>query len=226
MGEMIVLNGGLLHQKSYEYKAKLTVKGDGAGLYTGSIMKSTVEAEYVALSNGASELVNFSQLLGFFGDTIDDVVDYGSKQEPLKTVVTDRDELNDRKSVVSPLSIFGDNDGSLRITRKREMTKLAKHIRAKFHHVRDLFEGGAIDPQYLNTKDQIADVLTKGLNPIDHLRMCRKFMFLPERRAKAEKEPASTDEVVHCLDDNNQPVTTEGLQRTVLYLQRRACCAV
>ena len=226
MGEMIVLNGGLLHQKSYEYKAKLPVKGDGAGLYTGSIMKSTVEAEYVALSNGASELVNFSQLLGFFGDTIDDVVDYGSKQEPLKTVVTDRDELNDRKSVVSPLSIFGDNDGSLRITRKREMTKLAKHIRAKFHHVRDLFEGGAIDPQYLNTKDQIADVLTKGLNPIDHLRMCRKFMFLPERRAKAEKEPASTDEVVHCLDNDNQPVTTEGLQRTVLYLQRRACCAV
>ena len=120
-------------------------------------MKSTMEDEYVALSNGASELVNFSQLLGFFGDTIsiDDVVDYGSKQEPLKTVVTDRDELNDRKSVVSPLSIFGDNDGSLRITRKREMTKLAKHIRAKFHHVRDLFEGGAIDPQYLNAKDQI-----------------------------------------------------------------------
>ena len=118
MGEMIVLNGGLLHQKSYEYKAKLPVKGDGAGLYTGSIMKSTVEAEYVALSNGASELVNFSQLLGFFGDTIDGVVDYGSSQEPLKTVVTDRDELNDRKSVVSPLSIFGDNDGSLRITRK------------------------------------------------------------------------------------------------------------
>ena len=54
-----------MHQKRYEYKAKLPVKGDGAGLYTGSIMKSTMEARYVALNNGASELVNLSQLLGF-----------------------------------------------------------------------------------------------------------------------------------------------------------------
>ena len=212
MGEFIMLNGGPLHQKSYEYKAKIPVKGDGTGLYTGSIMKSTVEAEYVALSNGASELINFSQLLGFFGDTIKDTVDYGHNQDPLKAVVNDDTGLGDRKSTSSPLSIFGDNDGSLRITRKREMTKLAKHIRAKFHHVRDLFEGGAIDPKYLNTKDQIADVLTKGLNPIDHLRVCRKFMILPERRNVAEQEA---------------PATAESLHKAVLYLQgrQRASCA-
>ena len=211
MGEFIMLNGGPLHQKSYEYKAKIPTRGDGTGLYTGSIMKSTVEAEYVALSNGASELINFSQLLGFFGDTIKDTVDYGHKQDPLKTVVTDDTGLEDRKSTRSPLSIFGDNDGSLRITRKREMTKLAKHIRAKFHHIRDLFEGGAIDPKYLNTKDQIADVLTKGLNPIDHLRICRKFMILPERRSRAEQEA---------------PVTTESLHRSVLHLKARSRTAM
>ena len=68
-----------MHQKNYEYKAELPVKGDGAVLYTGSIMKSTVEVEYVALSNGASELVNFSQFLGFLGDTVDDVVYCGSR---------------------------------------------------------------------------------------------------------------------------------------------------
>ena len=86
------------------------------------------------------------------------------------------------------------------------MTKLAKHIRAKFHHVRDLFEGGAIDPKYLNTKDQIADVLTKGLNPIDHLRICRKFMILPERRNVTEQEA---------------PATAESLHKAVLYFQSR-----
>ena len=86
------------------------------------------------------------------------------------------------------------------------MTKLAKHIRAKFHHVRDLFEGGAIDPKYLNTKDQIADVLTKGLNPIDHLRICRKLMILPERQNVAEQEA---------------PATAESLHKAVLYLQSR-----
>ena len=59
------------------------------------------------------------------------------------------------------------------------MTKLAKHIRQKFHHVRDLYENGALEPIYVNTKDQIADVLTKGLLPKDHLAICRKFMYLP-----------------------------------------------
>ena len=134
------------------------------------------------------------------------MVEYGSTQDPLKTVVNNYTGLHDRKSTSSPLSIFGDNDGSLRITRKRVMTKLAKHIRAKFYHVRDLFKGGVIDPKCLNTKDQIADVLTKGLNPIDHLRICRKMMILPERRRAAER---------------GSPATAESLHKAVLYLQRR-----
>ena len=69
----------------------------------------------------------------------------------------------------------------------------------------------AIDPKYLNTKDQIADVLTKGLNPIDHLRICRKFMILPERRSRAEQEA---------------PVTTESLHRSVLHLKARSRTAM
>ena len=109
----------------------------------------------------------------------------------------------------SPLTLFGDNDGSLRITRKREMTKLAKHIKQKFHHVRDLYEHGAIDPVYLNTKDQISDVLTKGLGPVDHLKICRKFMLLPESVSKKDKQPSSPKELI----------------AQVQYLKKRACAA-
>ena len=49
MGEFIMLNRGPLHQKSYEYTAKIPIRGDRTCPYTGSIMKPTVEAEYVAL---------------------------------------------------------------------------------------------------------------------------------------------------------------------------------
>ena len=56
MGQIVMMNGGPLHQKSYEYKAQLPKPGE---IYSGSIMKSTVEAEYTALSNAASELMSF-----------------------------------------------------------------------------------------------------------------------------------------------------------------------
>ena len=70
------------------------------------------------------------------------------------------------------------------------MTKLAKHIRQRYHHVRELYEYGAIMPQYIGTKDQIADVMTKGLGPADHLMICRKFMYLPDRR-RQDHQPKS-----------------------------------
>ena len=91
------------------------------------------------------------------------------------------------------------------------MTKLAKHIKVKHHHIRDLYENGVIDPVYLNTKDQIADVLTKGLNPIDHLRICRKFMMLPARRIR---DGSSVDDLL--LE------TPEDMVKKVMYLKRRA----
>ena len=81
----------------------------------------------------------------------------------------------------SPFMCFGDNEGSIRINKKREMTKLTKHVTIKHHHIRSVYEQGCIEPAYVNTKDQIAGVLTKGLLPAVHLRICRKFMVLLER---------------------------------------------
>ena len=84
------------------------------------------------------------------------------------------------------------------------MTKLAKHIKTKFHHIRDLYEHRAINPLYVNTRDQIADVQTKGLNPVDHLRICRKFMFLPEKVVMPEIEtPKDMQRVVRKLMRRN-----------------------
>ena len=127
------------------------------------------------------------------------------------TTATRYDDSVKTGSPDAPMVVFGDNDGSLRITRKREMTKLAKHIKVKHHHIRDLYENGVIDPVYLNTKDQIADVLTKGLNPIDHLRICRKFMMLPERRIR---DGSSIDDLLLG--------TPGGMVKMVVSLKRRA----
>ena len=151
-------------------------------------MTSTVQAEYVALSNGAREQMAFSELLDFFRESIEDTTSYGL-EGPTKVTVKNRSGMaqnNEFENHPAPLSIFGDNEGSIRITKKREMTKLAKHIGIKHHHIRDLYENGCIVPEFVGTHDQIADVLTKGLLPADHLRCCRKFMVLPDRKFKSE----------------------------------------
>ena len=100
----------------------------------------------------------------------------------------------------APLRIYGDNDGSIKITKKRDMTKLAKHVRVKHHHIRELYELGSIEPVYVNTKDQIADVMTKGSGPVDHLKICRKFMYLPER---SKDSPVNNIGVLSALPNTN-----------------------
>jgi hypothetical protein len=125
----------------------------------------------------------YSELVDFFRDAVNGKVSYGLEGASTFTVKEESDMANSNEfeKHPSPLMCFGDTQGSIRITKKREMTKLAKHITIKHHHIRSLYEQGCIEPEYVNTKDQIADVLTKGLLPADHLMICRKIMVLPER---------------------------------------------
>ena len=58
--------------------------------------------------------------------------------------------------------------------------------------------------------------MTKGLNPIDHLRICRKFMMLPERRTKDGSSIGGSS-----IDDLLLE-TPEDMVKKVTYLKRRA----
>ena len=204
MGQILMMNGGPVHQKSYEYKAQM--KELGVTLGESSVMTSTVQAEYVCLSNGAKECMAYSELVDFFRDAVSGKVSYGLEGASKFTIKEESDMANSNEfeKHPPPLMCFGDNEGSIRITKKREMTKLAKHITIKHHHIRSLYEQGCIEPAYVNTKDQIADVLTKGLLPVDHLRICRKFMVLPERiSAKQATQVADLTDIRQLVKENN-----------------------
>ena len=204
MGQILMMNGGPVHQKSYEYKAQMKELGKTLG--ESSVMTSTVQAEYVCLSNGAKECMAYSELVDFFRDAVKGRVSYGLEGASKFTIkeTSDMANGNEFEKHPSPLMCFGDNEGSIRITKKREMTKLAKHITIKHHHIRSLYEQGCIEPAYVNTKDQIADVLTKGLLPVDHLRICRKFMVLPERISqKQATQVADLLDIQQLVKENN-----------------------
>ena len=203
MGQLLMMNGGPVHQKSYEYKAQMKELGKTLG--ESSVTTSTVQAEYVCLSNGAKECMAYSELVDFFRDSVKGKVSYGLEGASKFTIKNDSDMAvtNEFEQHSPPLTCFGDNEGSIRITKKREMTKLAKHITIKHHHIRSLYEQGCIEPAYVNTKHQIAGVLTKGLLPADHLRICRKFRVLPKRMMLQETQKVNLPDTQLLVKENN-----------------------
>ena len=54
----------------------------------GSIMRSTVEAEYVALSGGANDRVALKELTSFFAGSVNGTVNYG-QDKPISVSVAE-----------------------------------------------------------------------------------------------------------------------------------------
>jgi hypothetical protein len=50
----------------------------------------------------------------------------------------------------------------------------SKHIRVMYHFIRDCLADGSIKARYINTKDQLADLLTKPLGRIKFLELCSR----------------------------------------------------
>lgn len=100
------------------------------------VATSSTEAEYIALSNATREQIHLSQLLHDFG------------LDP---------------SLVTPTILYGDNNGSRALTKNPHFHDRAKHIRVRYHFIRDLINDGIIVIPYIPTHDMIADIFTKSL---------------------------------------------------------------
>ena len=101
------------------------------------VARSTAEAEYRAMALTTCEVVWLSQLLK----------DLGIKS-------------------VSPVTLKCDNQAALSIAVNLVHHERTKHVEIDCHFVRDKVSQGCIKPEYVSTKHQLADILTKGL-PID-----------------------------------------------------------
>ena len=100
---------------------------------------SSTEAEYIALCAGVIEACWFRQLF-------------------IDLKVGDDSDL----SVV----LFEDNQSAIRISKSCEQPKRLKHIDIKYHFVQEKVKDGTIEIQYINTANQVADILTKPLGRI------------------------------------------------------------
>jgi len=78
-----------------------------------------------------------------------------------------------------PITIFGDNQGSMALAKNPEFHSRTKHISIQQHFIREKLEEEEVHPEYLPTGDMVADLLTKAL-PREKVERLRKLMGIHE----------------------------------------------
>lgn len=101
---------------------------------------STVEAEYIAVSEAAREGVWLRYLLR----------EVGTMQS-------------------APTVVHCDNKGAIRLALNPGTHHRTKHIDIKHHFIRELIDDDVISLEYIQSKRQLADILTKGLPKPRHI---------------------------------------------------------
>ncbi|KAJ3533806.1 hypothetical protein NMY22_g7186 [Coprinellus aureogranulatus] len=99
-----------------------------------SVALSTAEAEYIAATHAAKQVLWFRSLFG---------------------------ELHLPQPSTS--TIFSDNQAAIAIAHHPEFHSRTKHIDIALHFLRDHVKAGRLNTVYINTRDNLADIFTKAL---------------------------------------------------------------
>jgi hypothetical protein len=100
-----------------------------------SVAISTMEAEYMALSDACREGIGLKHLL----------VEVG--------------EMGD----LDPILLHEDNQAAITVSKNPQDHNKTKHINIRYHFIREQVQGGMVTVRYIGTQDQLADILTKHL---------------------------------------------------------------
>ena len=108
------------------------------------IALSTMQAEYVALSMAMRELLPFKDLM---------------------IELTDKLGVEKEKFINIKTKVWEDNSGALTLANLEpgRTTSRSKHFAIKYHWFRGNLASNNIEVLKVESKDQIADILTKGL---------------------------------------------------------------
>ena len=103
------------------------------------VSRSSAKAEYKSMANEVSEVVWITTLLKELGSELDE-----------------------------PVVIFSDSKEALQIAANPVFHERTKHIEIDCHFIRQKMQEGLVKTVYVSSKNQLADILTKGLSRIQH----------------------------------------------------------
>jgi hypothetical protein len=128
-----------------------------------NVTRSSTEAEYVQLSITACEMITYRRLVE------------GLTPSAVRV----------NGSTLPASTLFGDNQGSIIMAIYASSGNRTRHIEVHHHYVRQEVKKGSIVLQYVNTKAQLADMLTKPLAKVEHTGFMR-LLGLRSRRERLE----------------------------------------
>lgn len=135
-GSVIVLAGGAISWKSKKQP---------------TVFLSTMEAEYIALSEVSKEVVYLKRLLT---------------------------RMQFYNLIESPVRVFCDSQSAIELAKNAVFHKRSKHIDIKFHFTRELVEKNEIKIDYLRTDLMLANIFTKALSKVKHDRAIKMLNLI------------------------------------------------
>ena len=112
--------------------------GDGAVTWSSKkqpiVALSSTEAEYVAQTHAAKELIWLCTILSELNSTFEE-----------------------------PTTLNCDNQGAIALAKDNKFHARTKHIDIRYHYIREAVENSDINMQYIPTNENIADIFTKPL---------------------------------------------------------------
>ncbi|XP_062539030.1 uncharacterized protein LOC134207326 [Armigeres subalbatus] len=113
-----------------------------------SVTLSSMEAEYVALSETCQETLWMRKLLGDFGE-----------------------------APGAPTTLKEDNQSCLAFVRSERSNRRSKHIDTRERFIQELCDRKEVALEYCSTDEMLADLLTKPLGPLKHQKFCNMLGF-------------------------------------------------
>jgi hypothetical protein len=112
-----------------------------------SVTLSSTEAEYVALSEVATEIIFVRDIIVFMGIPV---------------------EL--------PIVVHVDNVGAIYLSNKAGSTTRTKHVDTRYHYFREYIEDGVLLVRFVRTDENDADIFTKNLGTEKYEKHSTKYM--------------------------------------------------
>jgi hypothetical protein len=119
-----------------------------------TVALSSAESEYYALAMGSQEAMWIKMIV---------------------------EEIGFGDFVSSPIKVFEDNQGCIKLAENPIVMGRAKHIETKMHFIRDLVLKGKIKLEYCPTEDMTADLLTKPLARVVFMKHVTSLMKLSSK---------------------------------------------
>ena len=119
------------------------------------VAQSTKEAEYTAFNEASREALWLRQLLS-------DINNRGRQPDP-------------EPPVEDTTIIYADNQGAIKHANTEGITARTKHFDIYLKHARDLQQKGIVRFTYVQSADNTADILTKGLPAPSHRRHAKNL---------------------------------------------------